>query len=76
MFFKQHINYYIFIYKGENMVYFTVTAANGCKALINRNMVNKVIDYGNYRAIYQGSDTNNFQVRESLSYIWDYLNSK
>ncbi|MBI0133413.1 MULTISPECIES: hypothetical protein [Snodgrassella] len=58
------------------MVYFTVTAANGCKALINRNMVNKVIDYGNYRAIYQGSDTNNFQVRESLSYIWDYLNSK
>ena len=58
------------------MAFFSVTASNGSKALINSNMVNKVIDYGNYRAIYQGSDTNNFQVRESLSYIWDYLNSK
>ncbi|AHN27939.1 hypothetical protein SALWKB2_0557 [Snodgrassella alvi wkB2] len=58
------------------MAFFTVTASNGSKALINSNMVNKVVDFGNCRAIYQGSDTNNFQVRESLSYIWDYLNSK
>jgi len=55
------------------MAFFSVTASNGSKALINSNMVNKVIDYGNYRAIYQGSDTNNFQVRESLSYISGYL---
>ncbi|MBI0164410.1 hypothetical protein [Snodgrassella sp. M0351] len=58
------------------MAFFTVTASNGSKTFINSNMVNKVVDYGNYRVIYQGSDTNNFSVRESMSYIWDYLNSK
>jgi len=39
-------------------------------------MVDKVIDYGNCRAIYQGNNTNNFQVRESQCYIWYYLNIK
>ena len=40
------------------MFFFTVTASNGSKALINSDMVNKVVDFGNCRAIYQGNNTN------------------
>lgn len=60
--------------KVEGIVYFTVTATDGNKAIINANMVNKVIDYGSYRAIYQGSDTNHYAVRDSLSTIQSALN--
>ncbi|NUE67512.1 hypothetical protein [Snodgrassella sp. ESL0253] len=56
------------------MAYFIVTAADGNKAIINGNMINKVIDYGSYRAIYQGSDTNHYAVRDSLSSIQTALN--
>ncbi|WP_180297086.1 hypothetical protein [Snodgrassella alvi] len=56
------------------MAYFTVTATDGNKAIINGNMINKVIDYGSYRAIYQGSDTNHYAVRDSLSSIQTALN--
>jgi hypothetical protein len=56
------------------MVCFVVTATDGNKAIINGNMVNKVIDYGSYRAIYQGSDTNHYAVRDSLSNIQSALN--
>ena len=52
---------------------FTFTYFNRSKALVNNNMVDKVINYSNCRAIYQGSDTNNFQVKESLSYISGHL---
>jgi hypothetical protein len=48
------------------MVYFTVTATDGNKAIINSKMVNKVI--------YQGSDTNHYAVRDSLSTIQSALN--
>ena len=49
--------------------YLKVTATNGQVAIINGGSVTKVIDYSTYRAIYQGSDTNNYQVKESLDTI-------
>lgn len=55
------------------MAFFSVTARNGNKSLINGNMVNKVIDYGSYRTIYQGSDNNYYDVRETLASIQNEL---
>lgn len=49
------------------MAYFDVTATNGEKAIINGNDVNKVIDDGTYRTIYQGSNTNTYQVTDTLA---------
>lgn len=49
------------------MAYFEVTATNGEKAIINGNDVNKVIDDGTYRTIYQGSNTNTYQVTDTLA---------
>ncbi|MDR2452535.1 MAG: hypothetical protein LBE85_12405 [Candidatus Accumulibacter sp.] len=57
------------------MAYFTVTAQNNQPAIINGNSVTKVIDHGTYRAIYQGSDTNNYQVKDTLATILAALNS-
>ncbi|UXJ50117.1 hypothetical protein [Pseudomonas citronellolis] len=51
------------------LAYFKVTATNGQVAIINGGSVTKVIDYSTYRAIYQGSDTNNYQVKDSLDTI-------
>ena len=51
------------------MAFFEVTAQNGNKAIINSNNVSKVIDFGTYRTIYQGSDTQNYQVKDTLSSI-------
>lgn len=55
------------------MSYFTVTATNGQATIINGNSVTKVVDYGSYRAIYQGSDTNNYQVKDTLNTILSAL---
>ena len=51
------------------MAYIKVTATGGQNALIRIASVSKVIDFGSYRAIYQGADTNNYQVRDTLANI-------
>ena len=56
------------------MAFVKVTGANGQAALINSNNVNKIIDFGSYRAVYQGSDTNHYQVKESLATLQQLLN--
>ncbi|MBS3018553.1 hypothetical protein DJFAAGMI_01285 [Comamonas sp. PE63] len=55
------------------MAYFTVTGTNNSVAIINGNQVSKVIDFGSYRVIYQGSETNNYQVVNSLADILHLL---
>ncbi|MDR2874400.1 MAG: hypothetical protein LBV44_00515 [Methylobacillus sp.] len=57
------------------MSYFTVTGTNGNPAIINSVNVNKVVDFGSYRAIYQGADTNNYQVKDTLATILTALKS-
>jgi hypothetical protein len=47
--------------------FITVTATNGQTAIISVGSVSKVIDQGSYRAIYQGSDTNNYLVTNPLA---------
>ena len=51
------------------MAYFQVTSQNNQQTIINGNTVSKVIDYGSYSAIYQGSDTNFYQVTNTLAAI-------
>lgn len=55
--------------------YMSVTAVNGQAALISLGSVSKVIDQGNYRVIYQGSDTNNYQVTNTLAALKVALNA-
>ena len=55
------------------MAYFVVTSNSGNKAIINGNNVSKVVDFGSFRTIYQGADTNNYQVKETLQQILDNL---
>jgi len=57
------------------MAYFQVTGRDGNQCVINGNSVTKVIDFGAYRAIYQGSDTNHFQVTDTLASIKTQLES-
>ena len=52
-----------------------VTGTNGQAALINSNNVNKIIDYGSYRVIYQASDTNHYQVKETLTNLKQLFNN-
>jgi hypothetical protein len=52
-----------------------VTATNGQKAIIACSSVSKVIDNTSYRTIYQGSDTNNYQVTDSLAVILAAVNA-
>jgi hypothetical protein len=54
---------------GTQMAYFQVTGTNGNQAVINGNTVSKVIDFGSYRTIYQGADTNNYMVTDTLASI-------
>ena len=55
------------------MNYFQVTGTDGRSIIINRNTVNKVIDFGSYRTIYQGSDANHVMVTDTLSNILSAL---
>lgn len=55
--------------------YISVTATNGQKAIIACSSVSKVIDNTSYRTIYQGSDTNNYQVTDSLAVILAAVNA-
>lgn len=55
------------------MAYFTVTGTDNSVAIINGNQVSKVVDFGSYRVIYQGSDINNYQVVNSLADILNLL---
>ncbi|AZC16717.1 MULTISPECIES: hypothetical protein [Pseudomonas] len=55
--------------------YISVTAVNGQAALVSVGSVSKVIDQGNYRVIYQGSDTNNYQVTNTLASLKVALNA-
>lgn len=57
------------------MAFFTATGITGQKALINGNNVSKVIDYGTQRTIYQGAESNNYQVKDSLDTILKHLKS-
>ncbi|MBQ9182755.1 MAG: hypothetical protein IJV56_03425 [Neisseriaceae bacterium] len=57
------------------MAFIRVTGTNGQAALINSNNVNKVIDFGSYRAIYQGSDTNHYQVKDTLANLQQLFNN-
>ena len=56
------------------MAFVRVTDTNGQAALINSNNINKIIDFGSYRAIYQSSDTNHYQVKETLANLQQLLN--
>lgn len=58
------------------MAFFSVTATHGPKVLINSNMVYKIVDSGNSRAIYLGNDKDFLAVKESFSTIFDDLKSK
>ena len=51
------------------MTFFAVTAQHENKATIKGNSVSKVVDFGTYRAIHQSSDTQNDQVKDTLSSI-------
>ena len=55
------------------MAFFAVAAQHENKSMINGNSVSKVVDFGTYRAIYQDSDTQNDQVKDTLSSILDNL---
>lgn len=55
------------------MAFIQVTGIDGKTCLINGNSVTKVIDYDDYRVLYQGSDTNNFSVSDTLEAIADAL---
>jgi hypothetical protein len=55
------------------MAYFNVTSTNGQAAIINGNAVTKVLDTKTHRIIYQGSETNNHQVKETLDSILNSL---
>ncbi|QIH06595.1 MULTISPECIES: hypothetical protein [unclassified Pseudomonas] len=55
--------------------YISVTAVNGQAALVSVGSVSKVIDQGNYPVIYQGSDTNNYQVTNTLAALKVALNA-
>lgn len=57
------------------MAFVRVTSYNGEAALINSNNVSKVIDFGSYRAIYQGSDTNHYQVKDTLASLQQQFNN-
>ena len=57
------------------MAFVRVTSYNGEAALINSNNVSKVIDFGSYRAIYQGSDTNHYQVKDTLASLQQLFNN-
>lgn len=57
------------------MAFVSVTSYNGEAALINSNNVSKVIDFGSYRAIYQGSDTNHYQVKDTLASLQQLFNN-
>ena len=51
------------------MAYFKVTSQSNQVAIINSNNVNKVIDFGTFRTIYQGNDENFFKVKDTLAAI-------
>ncbi len=51
------------------MTFFAVTVQHENKATINSNNVSKVVNFGTYRAIYQSSDTQNDQVKDTLCSI-------
>lgn len=53
----------------EFMAYFKVTGSNNQAAIINGSSVTKVVDFGPHRSIYQGSDTNFIQVKDTLDSI-------
>ena len=57
------------------MAFVRVTSYNGEAALINSNNMSKVIDFGSYRAIYQGSDTNHYQVKDTLASLQQQFNN-
>lgn len=55
------------------MAYFQVTGRDGRQCIINGNSVSKVVDFGQYRAIYQGSEQFNHSVTDTLAVILTQL---
>lgn len=49
------------------MDYIQVMGQNGQPALLRKASITKIVDYGTYRTIYQGSDQNAYKMRESLN---------